>query len=56
MTLEEYKRIYAYEWAHRFLGRAIGVVYGLPFLYFMSRGYLTRGLKVRPLYLESLFS
>lgn len=29
------------EWGHRFWGRVIGLVYGLPFMYFLS--------KVRPL-------
>ena len=25
------------EWGHRFWGRVIGLVYGLPFMYFLSK-------------------
>ncbi len=34
MTLEQFKYIYWWEWAHRFLTRFIGVAFALPFLYF----------------------
>ena len=32
MTLDEFKRIYWWEWGHRQLGRAIGAVWALGFL------------------------
>ena len=38
MTLEEFKLIYRWEWAHRLLGRLIGVAFLLPFLWFLWRG------------------
>ncbi len=40
MTLDEFKTIYWWEWGHRQLGRAIGAVWGLGFLWF----WLTRRL------------
>lgn len=44
MSLEEFKFIFWWEWGHRFLGRIIGLVYAFPFFYFLTRGYLTKGL------------
>jgi heme a synthase len=38
MTLDQFKTIFWWEWSHRLLGRVIGVVYLLPFLYFIWRG------------------
>lgn len=32
MSLEQFKVIYGWEWAHRFLGRFIGLAFALPFL------------------------
>ena len=37
MTLAEFKRIFLFEYSHRVLGRAIGVAFALPFLYFLLR-------------------
>jgi len=34
MTLKEFKVIFWWEWAHRFLGRLIGITFLLPLLYF----------------------
>jgi heme a synthase len=47
MTLSEFKTIYWWEWSHRLLGRAIGIVYLLPFLYFLWRGAIGGELKRR---------
>jgi cytochrome c oxidase assembly protein subunit 15 len=47
MSLDEFKTIFWWEWSHRFLGRAIGVVFLLPFLFFLWRGGLTAKLKSR---------
>jgi heme a synthase len=47
MSLDEFKTIFWWEWSHRFLGRAIGVVFLLPFLFFLWRGGLPAGLKSR---------
>ena len=37
MTLEGFKGIFWWEYVHRLLGRAIGVVFLVPFLYFLAR-------------------
>jgi cytochrome c oxidase assembly protein subunit 15 len=47
MSLDEFKTIFWWEWSHRFLGRAIGVVFLLPFLFFLWRGGLPDRLKSR---------
>jgi cytochrome c oxidase assembly protein subunit 15 len=44
MSLAEFKFIYWWEWAHRFLGRFIGVAFALPLLYFWIRRALPRGM------------
>jgi cytochrome c oxidase assembly protein subunit 15 len=40
MTLDAFRTIYWWEWAHRNLGRLIGLVFFLPFLYFLWRGWI----------------
>jgi cytochrome c oxidase assembly protein subunit 15 len=40
MSLPEFKEIYWWEWSHRQLGRAIGVVFGVGFLLFAGSGAL----------------
>jgi cytochrome c oxidase assembly protein subunit 15 len=40
--LEDFKDIYFWEWLHRVLGRFIGVVFFIPFLYFLIRKQLTK--------------
>jgi heme a synthase len=44
MSLEQFKFIYWWEWAHRALGRLIGLVFALPFGWFWFRGHLPRAL------------
>ena len=34
MTMNEFKIIFWWEWAHRFLGRLIGICFLLPLIYF----------------------
>lgn len=41
-TLEDYKFIYFWEWFHRFIGRIIGLVFIVPFIYFLIRKKLDR--------------
>ena len=41
-TLEEFKDIYFWEWIHRVIGRFIGIVFIIPFLYFLIRKQLSR--------------
>lgn len=43
-TLEEFKSIYWWEYIHRFLGRTIGVVFLIPFIYFLVRKKLNKPL------------
>jgi len=47
MTLSQFKTIFWWEWSHRLLGRVIGMVYLLPFLFFLWRGGMSAELKRR---------
>jgi len=47
MTLSEFKTIFWWEWSHRLLGRVIGAVYLLPFLFFLWRGAFDGDLRRR---------
>src|SRR5690348_11151049 len=42
MTLAQFQFIYWWEWTHRLLGRLIGAVFLLPFLYFAWSGAIAR--------------
>lgn len=44
MSLDEFKSIYFWEYAHRLLGRIIGVVFAVPFVWFLVRRSLPRRL------------
>jgi heme a synthase len=44
MSLEEFKTIYFWEYAHRLLGRLIALAYAVPFVWFLVRGRLPRRL------------
>lgn len=44
MTLAEFKGIYFWEYLHRLWGRLIGIVFLLPFLYFLIRGRIAPSL------------
>ncbi len=41
-TLEEFKDIYFWEWIHRVIGRFIGLVFIIPFFYFLIRKQLSK--------------
>jgi cytochrome c oxidase assembly protein subunit 15 len=41
-TLEDFKDIYFWEWLHRFIGRLIGLVFLIPFLYFLITKQLSK--------------
>jgi cytochrome c oxidase assembly protein subunit 15 len=47
MSLNDFKTIYWWEWSHRLLARVIGVVFLLPFLWFLWRGEIEPRLQVR---------
>ncbi|MDA1100380.1 MAG: COX15/CtaA family protein [Proteobacteria bacterium] len=42
MTLSEFKGIFYYEYSHRVLGRGIGLVFAVPFLWFLLTGRIER--------------
>jgi cytochrome c oxidase assembly protein subunit 15 len=44
MDLEGFKYIYWFEYTHRVLGRTIGMVFLLPFLFFLAKGWINRPL------------
>jgi heme a synthase len=44
MTLDEFKGIFWWEYFHRLLGRAIGLVFFVPFVYFLIRKQIDRPL------------
>jgi len=41
-TLQDFKDIYFWEWIHRVIGRFIGLIFFLPFLYFLIRKQLSK--------------
>ena len=47
MTLEEFKGIFWWEWAHRLLARGVGFLVAIPLVFFWLSGRLERGLKPR---------
>jgi cytochrome c oxidase assembly protein subunit 15 len=47
MTLDGFKSIYWFEYSHRMLGRLIGLVFLLPFVYFYLRKMIKPGLTPR---------
>lgn len=49
MSLAEFKFIFWWEWGHRLLGRLIGLVFFLPFAWFLARGALAPALRRRAL-------
>jgi len=42
MMVDEFKGIFWLEYIHRLVGRSIGIIFLLPFLFFMFRGWLDR--------------
>ncbi len=54
MSLDAFKTIYWWEWAHRFLGRFIGVVFFVPFVVFWLLGFIPKALLPRLLGLFAL--
>jgi cytochrome c oxidase assembly protein subunit 15 len=45
MTLAEFKTIFWWEWAHRLLGRLIGVAFFVPLVFFWATGRVGRELR-----------
>lgn len=47
MSLSAFKSIYWWEWSHRLIGRLLGVVFLLPLLWFLWRGWIGPRLRAR---------
>ncbi|MEM6903507.1 MAG: COX15/CtaA family protein [Pseudomonadota bacterium] len=47
MGIDQFKLIFFWEWFHRLWGRMIGVVYALPFFWFLFRGQIPQGFHGR---------
>lgn len=45
MTVDEFKRIFWWEWAHRLIARGIGVIFAVPLFFFWVTGRIERRLK-----------
>ncbi|MCF8468893.1 MAG: COX15/CtaA family protein [Sneathiella sp.] len=54
MTLSEFQGIYAFEFAHRLLGRVIGVAFFVPFVIFLLMGKIRREMAPRLMLLFAL--
>ncbi len=53
-TVSEFRAIFWWEWAHRLIGRLMGVLFFVPMLVFWLRGQLQGHLKTRALILLAL--
>lgn len=45
MSLDEFKTIYWWEWAHRFLARSVGVLFAVPLIFFWVTGRVEKRLR-----------
>jgi len=54
MSLQDFKYIFWWEWAHRVLARGVGFVFALPLLFFWATGRVERGLTPKLLGLLAL--
>ncbi|WP_108501199.1 heme A synthase [Paracoccus indicus] len=54
MSLSEFQYIYLWEWSHRLLGRLIGLVWAVGFLFFWATGRIPTGWKSRLLAVGAL--
>lgn len=45
MSLDEFKYIFMYEYLHRVLGRIIGILFFVPYLYFLIKGRIPVGYR-----------
>ena len=47
MSLAEFKNIFWWEYGHRVLGRFIGLLFFLPYLFFLLKGYIKGSWKIK---------
>ncbi|HNQ28036.1 MAG TPA: COX15/CtaA family protein, partial [Aquaticitalea sp.] len=52
--LEDFKDIYFWEWLHRFIGRMIGLVFLIPFCYFLVTKQLSKSTMIKSIILMAL--
>ncbi len=55
-TLEEFKSIFFWEYLHRLIGRLIGIIFIIPFLYFLIRKKLSKRLIVQCIFILAMGS
>ena len=53
-SLQDFKDIYFWEWLHRFIGRMIGLVFFIPFLYFIITKQLSKSTTKKSIILLGL--
>jgi len=51
MSLGEFKSIFWFEYGHRLLGRSIGMIFLLPFLFFLFRGKIEKSLTAKLIFM-----
>lgn len=54
MTLTEFKSIFFWEWFHRFWARMMGIIFLIPFIYFLFKKFMPSWLIVRMLVVVGL--
>jgi heme a synthase len=54
MSLEAFKVIFWWEWAHRLIARSVGIIFALPLAFFWLTGRLEQAMKPRLLVLLAL--
>lgn len=54
MTIREFKWIFWWEWFHRIIARTVGLVFAIPFLWYLTKGMIPRSLRVRLAWLPFL--
>lgn len=47
MGIEDFKRIFFWEWLHRLMGRVIGLAFALPYFYFLLRKKIPQGYHLK---------
>lgn len=47
MNMDDFKHIFFWEWFHRLLGRVIGMIFALPYLFFLVKGIIPKGYKLK---------
>lgn len=54
ITMAQFKLIYWWEWFHRLAARAVGLVFAIPFLWFVAKGALPERYSMRLVWLPVL--